>query len=163
MLGIFRKMQLNEKLTMICRKRGLLEIAERNQIKEGAISGLTYLAIASKKASSTVTTNNADNKNLLPFLGSLQETVTLGDDKCVRDFWTSTQNFLEKCQNSENSCKSNWFKGKIEFVGNSWKSILPRAPLDSSPQASTFPSPHLRRSKSSFNPITVTTGMVQHF
>ena len=72
---------------MICRKKGLLEIAERNQIKEGAISGLTYLAIASKKASSTVTTNNADNKNLLPFLGSLQETVTLGNDKCVRDFW----------------------------------------------------------------------------
>ena len=57
-----------------------------------------------------------------------------------------TFRFLENCYNSEISSKSIWLKGKIEFVENSGKSILPRAPLDSSPQASTFPSvPHLRR------------------
>ena len=43
------------------------------------------MAIASRKASSTVTTNNAYNKNLLPFFGSLQETSTLGEDKNVRE------------------------------------------------------------------------------
>ena len=64
-----------------------------------------------------------------------------------------TFRFLENCYNSEISSKSIWLKGKIEFVENSGKSILPRAPLDSSPQASTFPSvPHLRRRN--LHPIT---------
>ena len=136
---------------MICRKKGFIGNSwkKSNKGKEQYQDWHIWLSLP-KRLHPTVTTNNANNKNLLPFSGRLLETATLGIDKSKKSnvweiFGGPLWHFLEKYQNSKNSCKSNWFKGKIEFVGNSWKSILPRAPLDSSPQASTFQSPHLRR------------------
>ena len=125
-----------------------------------------------KRLHPIVTTNNLFNENKnqsseaskkKTHLGSKKENSRFASMRDQEHFLRSTWNFLERYQNSGNLCKSNWFKGTIEFVGNSWKSILPWAPLDSSPQASTFPSPHLRRGKSTFNHIMVVTIFPQKF
>ena len=58
---------------MICREKGLLEIAERNQIKERSNIRTDIFGYRFQKGFATVTTNNAYNKNLFPFFGSLQE------------------------------------------------------------------------------------------
>jgi len=65
---------------MICREKGLLEIAERNQIKERSNIRTDIFGYRFQKGFTTVTTNNAYNKNLLPFFGSLQERATFRED-----------------------------------------------------------------------------------
>ena len=154
---------------MICGTKGLLEIAERNQIKERSNIRADIFGYCFQKGSILLSrpiicltrTRISLQKPLRKrhIWGRKKKILALlqWETKSVEHFLRSTWNFLERYQNSGNLCKSNWFKGTIEFVGNSWKSILPWAPLDSSPQASTFPSPHLRRGKSTFNHIMVIT------